>query len=91
MREVPPCPQSLNLFSLYHEPQQDDAADDDAEDGNYRQFLETRTALEKRYHALLVVADSLRAIAAERKWWELKWRPEERRHSTSFTKKDAIQ
>ena len=61
----------------------------ESSEGNYRQFLETRTALEKRYHALLVVADSLRAIAAERKWWELKWRPEERSHSTSFRKKDA--
>ena len=63
----------------------------ESNEGNYRQFLETRTALEKRYHALLVVADSLRAIAAERKWWELKWRPDTRGHSTSFTKKDATQ
>ena len=63
----------------------------ESNEGNYGQFLKTLTALENRYHALLVVADSLRAIAAERRWWELKWRPEERGHSTSFRKKDATQ
>ena len=63
----------------------------ESSDGNYGQFLKTLTALENRYHALLVVADSLRAIAAERKWWELKWRPEERGHSTSFRRKDDSQ
>ena len=63
----------------------------ESNEGNYGQFLKTLTALENRYHALLVVADSLRAIAAERKWWELKWRPEERGHSTSFRKKDTTQ
>ena len=63
----------------------------ESNEGNYGQFLKTLTALENRYHALLVVADSLRAIAAEREWWELKWKPDVRDHSTSFRRGDDSQ